>query len=46
VNRKSLRARRFGGGPRNHNAGNSFKNQGDCVSYVATNGKNLGAITP
>ncbi|MBA4182168.1 MAG: hypothetical protein C0506_16400 [Anaerolinea sp.] len=24
--------------------GNSFKNQGDCVSYVATGGKNLGAI--
>ena len=23
--------------------GNSFKNQGDCVSYVATQGKNLGA---
>ena len=23
--------------------GNSFKNQGDCVSYVATGGKNLGA---
>jgi hypothetical protein len=23
--------------------GNSFKNQGDCVSYVATDGKNLGA---
>jgi choice-of-anchor C domain-containing protein len=28
------------------NAGNSFKNQGDCVSYVATGGKNLGAIAP
>ena len=27
-------------------AGNSFKNQGDCVSYVATKGKNLGAGTP
>jgi choice-of-anchor C domain-containing protein len=26
------------------NAGNSFKNQGDCVSYFATKGKNLGAI--
>ena len=25
------------------NAGNSFKNQGDCVSYFATKGKNLGA---
>ncbi len=24
-------------------AGNSFKNQGDCVSFVATGGKNLGA---
>ena len=23
--------------------GNSFKNQGDCVSFVATGGKNLGA---
>jgi hypothetical protein len=22
--------------------GTSFKNQGDCVSFVATNGKNLG----
>ena len=22
------------------NAGNSFKNQGDCVSYAATGGKN------
>jgi hypothetical protein len=27
-------------------AGNSFKNQGDCVSFVATGGKNLGAIAP
>lgn len=26
--------------------GNKFKNQGDCVSYVATAGKNLGAIAP
>ena len=26
--------------------GNSFKNQGDCVSYVATKGKNLGSIAP
>jgi choice-of-anchor C domain-containing protein len=26
------------------NTGNSFKNQGDCVSYFATKGKNLGAI--
>lgn len=26
--------------------GNSFKNQGDCVSFVATNGKNTGAIAP
>jgi hypothetical protein len=26
--------------------GNSFKNQGDCVSFVATKGKNLGAVTP
>ncbi|HEX7345557.1 MAG TPA: choice-of-anchor C family protein [Candidatus Limnocylindrales bacterium] len=25
-------------------SGNSFKNQGDCVSFFATNGKNLGAI--
>ena len=24
--------------------GNSFKNQGDCVSYVATGGKNPGAV--
>jgi len=28
------------------NTGNSFKNQGDCVSYFATNGKNLGAVPP
>ena len=28
------------------NAGNSFKNQGDCVSYFATKGKNLGAVAP
>jgi choice-of-anchor C domain-containing protein len=27
-------------------AGNSFKNQGDCVSFFATKGKNLGAIAP
>ena len=27
-------------------AGNMFKNQGDCVSYVATQGKNLGAVAP
>jgi len=26
--------------------GNAFKNQGDCVSYVATDGKNSGAIPP
>lgn len=26
--------------------GNKFKNQGDCVSFVATKGKNLGAATP
>jgi choice-of-anchor C domain-containing protein len=26
--------------------GNSFKNQGDCVSYFATKGKNLGALPP
>ena len=26
--------------------GNLFKNQGDCVSYVATKGKNKGAIAP
>ena len=25
-------------------AGNSFKNQGDCVSFFATGGKNLGAV--
>ena len=25
-------------------AGNSFKNQGDCVSFFATKGKNLGAV--
>ena len=28
------------------NAGNTFKNQGDCVSYFATKGKNLGAGGP
>jgi choice-of-anchor C domain-containing protein len=28
------------------NAGNAFKNQGDCVSYFATGGKNLGAVPP
>ncbi len=28
------------------NAGNSFKNQGDCVSYFATKGKNPGALPP
>ncbi len=28
------------------NLGNKFKNQGDCVSYVATAGKNKGAIAP
>ena len=28
------------------NAGNHFKNQGDCVSYFATGGKNLGALPP
>lgn len=28
------------------NAGNSFKNQGDCVSFFATKGKNLGALPP
>jgi choice-of-anchor C domain-containing protein len=28
------------------NVGNSFKNQGDCVSYFATKGKNLGALPP
>jgi choice-of-anchor C domain-containing protein len=27
-------------------AGNSFKNQGDCVSYFATKGKNVGAVSP
>jgi hypothetical protein len=27
-------------------SGNSFKNQGDCVSFFATGGKNLGAIAP
>jgi choice-of-anchor C domain-containing protein len=27
-------------------AGNSFKNQGDCVSYFATKGRNPGAVTP
>ena len=27
-------------------SGNKFKNQGDCVSYVATAGKNKGAIAP
>jgi choice-of-anchor C domain-containing protein len=26
--------------------GNSFKNQGDCVSFYATGGKNLGSIAP
>lgn len=26
--------------------GNRFKNQGDCVSYVATKGKNKGAVAP
>lgn len=26
--------------------GNMFKNQGDCVSYVATGGKNGGSISP
>jgi choice-of-anchor C domain-containing protein len=26
--------------------GNGFKNQGDCVSYFATDGRNPGAITP
>jgi choice-of-anchor C domain-containing protein len=26
--------------------GNAFKNQGDCVSFFATKGKNLGAIPP
>ncbi len=28
------------------NAGNHFKNQGDCVSYFATGGKNPGALPP
>jgi choice-of-anchor C domain-containing protein len=27
-------------------SGNSFKNQGDCVSFFATKGKNLGALPP
>ena len=27
-------------------AGNSFKNQGDCVSFFATKGRNPGAIAP
>jgi choice-of-anchor C domain-containing protein len=27
-------------------AGNAFKNQGDCVSFFATKGKNLGALPP
>jgi choice-of-anchor C domain-containing protein len=27
-------------------AGNHFKNQGDCVSFFATKGKNLGALPP
>jgi choice-of-anchor C domain-containing protein len=27
-------------------AGNHFKNQGDCVSYFATKGKNQGALPP
>jgi choice-of-anchor C domain-containing protein len=26
--------------------GNSFKNQGDCVSFFATGGKNLGSVAP
>jgi choice-of-anchor C domain-containing protein len=26
--------------------GNSFKNQGDCVSYFATGGKNVGSVAP
>lgn len=26
--------------------GNGFKNHGDCVSYYATGGKNLGSVTP
>jgi choice-of-anchor C domain-containing protein len=28
------------------NTGGHFKNQGDCVSYFATGGKNLGALPP
>jgi choice-of-anchor C domain-containing protein len=28
------------------NAGNAFKNQGDCVSFFATKGKNPGAVPP
>jgi choice-of-anchor C domain-containing protein len=27
-------------------SGNAFKNQGDCVSFFATEGKNLGALPP
>lgn len=27
-------------------SGNMFKNQGDCVSFFATDGKNLGSIAP
>jgi choice-of-anchor C domain-containing protein len=27
-------------------SGNMFRNQGDCVSYYATGGKNVGSITP
>ena len=27
-------------------SGNHFKNQGDCVSFYATKGKNLGALPP
>jgi len=27
-------------------SGNAFKNQGDCVSFFATKGKNLGALAP
>ena len=26
--------------------GNGFKNQGDCVSFIATKGKNLGSVVP
>jgi hypothetical protein len=26
--------------------GNGFKNQGDCVSFYATDGKNLGSVAP